>query len=71
MWACKIYLSAGKSAKSPTQTPKEKKKRKEKKKKREFKMNVCVVIIFVQFGWRRILIAGPVPSSFESVKFTK
>ena len=49
MWACNIYLSAGKSAKSPTQTPKEKK---EKKKKREFKMNVCVVNIFVQFGWR-------------------
>ena len=34
MWACKIYLNAGKSAKSPTQTPKEK-KRKEKKKKKE------------------------------------
>ena len=52
MWACKIYLNAGKSAKSPTQTPKEKKRKEKKKKKREFKMNVCVVNIFVQFGWR-------------------
>ena len=70
MWACKIYFNASKSAKSPTQTPKEK-KRIEKKKKREFKMNVYVIIIFVQFGWRLILIAGSVPSSFKPVKFTK
>ena len=52
MWACKIYFNAGKSAKSPTQTPKEKKRKEKKKKIREFKMNVCVVNIFVQFGWR-------------------
>ena len=69
MWACKIYLGASKFAKSPTQTPKEKKEKKRRKK--EFKMNVCVVIILVQFGWRRILIVGPVPSSSESIKFTK
>ena len=69
MWACKIYLGAGKFAKSLHKHQKRKKKRKEEKK--EFKMNVCVVIILVQFGWRRILIAGTVPSSSKSVKFTK
>ena len=48
MWACKIYLGAGKFAKSLHNHQKRKKKRKEEK--REFKMNVCVVIILVQCG---------------------